>query len=55
MRRRLSILTLLTALLVTAVSVPAKSTNIWFCWREVNDESCVLYCCSDWSCWESPC
>ena len=55
MRKRLSILALLAACLVTAISTPAKSSNIWFCQRMMNDETCVWYCCSDWECWESPC
>ena len=46
MRRRLSILALLTVCLLTGVSVPAKSKNIWYCWKEYYDESCVQYCCS---------
>lgn len=56
MRKRLTILTLLVGCLFTALAAPAKSSNLWpFCERRVNDESCVMYCCSDWNCWEEPC
>ncbi len=54
--RRLSILFMLVAILVTGASAPSASAKIGpFCQREITHEGCVEICCTGAGCMVAPC
>ena len=56
MKKRLSVLAVLVVCLFTVAATPLrKPTPGSWCERRVNDESCVIYCCTSLDCYEWPC
>lgn len=55
--RKLVALSVFCTALAAVSSTPAPSTASWqmVCERQVSEESCIIYCCDRWSCYEYPC
>ena len=56
MVKRLSALAvLLVCLFMLGAAPPRKPSPKTWCERRVNDESCIIYCCTGLECYEWPC
>jgi hypothetical protein len=54
--RKLVTLSVLCAALAAVPSTPAPSTTSGLvCERQVSENSCIIYCCDRWGCYQYPC
>lgn len=54
--RKLVALCVLCIALAAVSSTPAPSaTGRLVCERQVSEDSCVIYCCDRWGCYQYPC